>query len=52
MSKIYRIIPLGPTGSGKSQLCNFIYRDKSNMKFEVSDGLDSQTKYPNKISSM
>ena len=46
MSKIYRIIPLGPTGSGKSQLCNFIYRDKSNMKFEVSDGLDSQTKYP------
>ena len=46
MSKIYRIVPLGPTGSGKSQLCNFIYRDKSNMKFEVSDGLDSQTKYP------
>ena len=46
MSKIYRIIPLGPTGSGKSQLCNFIYRDKSNMKFEVSDGLGSKTKYP------
>ena len=46
MPKIYRIVPLGPTGSGKSQLCNFIYRDKSNMKFEVSDGLNSTTKYP------
>ena len=46
MPKAYRIVPLGPTGAGKSQLCNFIYRDKSNMKFEVSDGLDSQTKFP------
>jgi outer membrane biosynthesis protein TonB len=46
MPKAYRIVPLGPTGAGKSQLCNFIYMDKSNMKFEVSDGLDSQTKFP------
>ena len=46
MPKAYRIVPLGPSGAGKSQLCNFIYMDKSNMKFEVSDGLDSQTKYP------
>jgi len=46
MSKIYRIVPLGQTGSGKSQLCNFICRDKSNKKFIVSDGLNSQTKKP------
>ena len=46
MPKIYRIVPLGPTGSGKSQLCNFIYKDKSNTKFEVSDSLDSKTKIP------
>ena len=46
MPKIYRIVPLGPTGSGKSQLCNFIYKDKSNTKFEVSDSLNSKTKNP------
>ena len=46
MSKIYRIVPLGITGSGKSQLCNFIYKDKSNTKFEVSDSLNSKTKNP------
>lgn len=46
MSKIYRIVPLGPTGSGKSQLCNFILQDKNNRKFEVSDGLNSKTKTP------
>ena len=46
MPKIYRIVPLGPTSSGKSQLCNFIYKDKSNKKFEVSDSLDSKTKIP------
>ena len=46
MSKIYRIVPLGPTGSGKSQLCNFIYKDKSNNKFLVSNALYSQTKIP------
>lgn len=46
MSKVYRIVPLGPTGSGKSQLCNFILQDKSNRRFEVSDGLNSKTKNP------
>ena len=46
MSKIYRLVPLGPTGSGKSQLCNFIYKDKSNTKFEVSESLNSKTKNP------
>ena len=46
MPYIYRIVPLGPTGCGKSQLCNFIYKDKSNTKFKVSEGFDSQTKDP------
>ena len=46
MPKIYRIVPLGPTGSGKSQLCNFIYQDESNKKFKVSNRLHSQTKIP------
>ena len=27
MSKIYRILTLGPIGSGKSRLCNFIFRE-------------------------
>ena len=46
LSKLYRIVPFGPTGCGKSQLCNFIYKDKSNKKFEVSDGFDLVTKDP------
>jgi GTPase SAR1 family protein len=46
MPKIYRIVPLGPTGSGKSQLCNFIYQDESNKKFKVSNRLHSETKVP------
>ena len=49
MLKIYRIVPLGPTGSGKSQLCNFIYQDKSNKKFEVSNGLYSKTQVPQDV---
>ena len=46
MTETYRIVLLGQTGSGKSQLCNFIYQDKNNEKFAVSHGLDSQTKLP------
>ena len=44
--RLYRIVPFGPTGCGKSQLCNFIYKDKENKKFEVSMGFESQTKEP------
>lgn len=44
MNKVYRIVVLGRTGSGKSQLCNFIIQDKSNKKYMVSDRFDSQTK--------
>ena len=46
MNKIYRIVILGRTGSGKSQLCNFIIQDKSNKKYKVSDEFNSQTKEP------
>ena len=46
LPKTYRIVPLGPSGSGKSQLCNFIYKDITNKKFEVSAGFDAQTKFP------
>ena len=27
MSKIFRILPIGPEGSGKSKLCNFIFKE-------------------------
>ena len=27
MSKVYRILTIGPIGSGKSELCNFIFRE-------------------------
>lgn len=46
LSKIYRI-PFSPTGCGKNQLCNFIYQDKENTKFKVSDGFDSVIKILN-----
>ena len=40
MDKIYKIVLLGPTGAGKSQLCNFIMKDK------VSDSINSCTQEP------
>lgn len=46
MSKIYRIVVLGRTGSGKSQLCNFIIKDKQNKKYAVSELFNSQTIEP------
>ena len=42
-SKGYRVIVVGPTGSGKSQFCNFVQRDTSNSINEVGDLLDSCT---------
>ena len=42
--KKLRIVILGPTGNGKSQLCNFILQDKSNKKFNVSSKIYSETK--------
>ena len=44
--EIYRVLIIGPTGSGKSQFCNFIQRDSTNSINEVGNGLDSFTKTP------
>ena len=45
-SNIYKIAVIGPTGSGKSQFCNFVLKDKTNTKYEVSDSLNSCTQDP------
>jgi len=46
MDKIYKIVLLGPTGAGKSQLCNFIMKDKENKTFKVSESINSCTQDP------
>ena len=46
MEKIYKIAVIGPTGVGKSQFCNYIQKDGTNSKNEVSDSLDSCTQDP------
>ena len=46
MDKIYKIAVIGPTGVGKSQFCNYIQKDYTNSKNEVSDSLDSCTQDP------
>ena len=43
---LYRVIVIGPTGSGKSQFCNFVLRDTSNSTNKVSDSLNSCTQEP------
>ena len=46
MDKIFKIVLLGPTGVGKSQLCNFIMKDKENKTFKVSDSIKSCAQDP------
>ena len=41
--RIFRILLVGPTGSGKSQFCNFVLRDLTNSINLVSDSMDSCT---------
>ena len=45
--ELYRVLVIGPTGAGKSQFCNFVQRDITNSKNEVSNKLKSCTKSPN-----
>ena len=46
MEKLIKTVLIGPTGAGKSQLCNFIHMDLSNSVYEVSNSLNSCTKEP------
>ena len=41
LKKNYRIIVFGETGTGKSQFCNFVIRDKTNSVYRVKDSFDS-----------
>ena len=43
---LYRVMVIGPTGSGKSQFCNFVKNDKTNKINKVSNYLNSCTKSP------
>ena len=45
-NKVYKILVLGPTGTGKSQFCNFVLTDKTNSIFKVSDSMESCTISP------
>ena len=45
-NKVYKILVLGPTGTGKSQFCNFVLTDKTNSIFKVSDSMVSCTISP------
>lgn len=46
IDNIYRIVVVGPTGSGKSQLCNYVQKDLTNSINTVSDSLYSCTQDP------
>ena len=44
--KTYKVLIIGPTGSGKSQFCNFVLKDKTNSKNKVRYSLQSCTSNP------
>jgi GTPase Era involved in 16S rRNA processing len=46
MSKLIKVVLIGPTGAGKSQFCNFIHKDLTNSIHKVSDSLNSCTTEP------
>lgn len=46
MSKLIKVVLIGPTGAGKSQFCNFIHKDLTNSICTVSNSLNSCTKEP------
>ena len=46
MSKLIKVVLVGPTGAGKSQFCNFIHKDLTNSLHKVSNSLNSCTKEP------
>ena len=46
MSKLIKVVLIGPTGAGKSQFCNFIHKDLTNSLHKVSNSLNSCTSEP------
>ena len=44
--ELFRILLIGPTGSGKSQFCNFVQKDLTNSKNKVGNSLNSCTQDP------
>ena len=46
MSKLIKVVLIGPTGAGKSQFCNFIHKDLTNSIHKVSDSSNSCTIEP------
>ena len=47
--ELIRTVLMGPTGAGKSQLCNFILKDLNNSTCKVSNSLNSCTTQPQSI---
>lgn len=45
-NKLYRVLVVGPTGSGKSQFFNFVQNDMNNSVNKVSFSLNSCTQDP------
>ena len=43
---LYRVLVVGPSGSGKSQFCNFVQKDLTNSINKVGFILDSNTIFP------
>ena len=43
---LYRVIVIGPPGSGKSQFCNFVQKDLTNSINKVGFTFDSTTVFP------
>ena len=46
LSKTYRVIIIGSTGTGKSQFCNFALKDLENKTNKVSNSMESCTQDP------
>ena len=46
VENMLKVLIVGPMGVGKSQICNFFQKDRTNSKNRVSDSLESCTQDP------